>query len=67
MRHIAITRLVRAGLDIPTIQKISGHKAGGMVLHHIHVHGVHIDNAITALDRAFPGAPTPELPTPAKP
>ena len=33
MRHTAITRLVKAGRDIPTIQKISGHKTAAMVLH----------------------------------
>lgn len=67
MRHTAITRLVQAGTDIPTIQKISGHKTVAMVLHYTHVHGVHIDNAIEALDRGFADAITPELHTPAEP
>jgi site-specific recombinase XerD len=26
MRHTAITALVQAGVDLPTIQKISGHR-----------------------------------------
>jgi site-specific recombinase XerD len=26
MRHTAITKLVKAGVDLPTIQRISGHK-----------------------------------------
>src|SRR3546814_742930 len=30
MRHTAITRLVKAGADIPTIMKISGHKSYAM-------------------------------------
>ena len=67
MRHTAITRLVQAGVDIPTIQKISGHKTVAMVLHYTHVHGIHIDNAIEALDQGFAGALTPELHTPAEP
>ncbi|MBV9842393.1 MAG: phage integrase family protein [Sphingomonadaceae bacterium] len=67
MRHTAITRLVQAGTDIPTIQRISGHKTVGMVLHYTHVHGVHIDNAIEALNTPFPGTLTPELHTPADP
>jgi integrase len=67
MRHTAITRLVQAGTDIPTIQRISGHKTVGMVLHYTHVHGLHIDNAIEALDESYPDAFTPELHTPAEP
>jgi integrase len=62
MRHTAITRLVEAGVNIPTIQRISGHKTVGMVLHYTHVHGIHIDNAIQALD-GFSGAITPSLHT----
>jgi len=66
MRHTAITKLVQAGTDIPTIQRISGHKTVNMVLHYTHVHGVHIDNAIDALNMSFPDTVTPELHTPAK-
>ena len=50
MRHTAITRLVKAGADLPTIQKISGHKTLAMVLRYVHVHGTHIDDAIAAID-----------------
>lgn len=31
MRHTAITKLVQAGVDLPTIQRISGHKTLAMV------------------------------------
>ena len=55
MRHTAITRLVQAGVDLPTIQKISGHKTLAMVLRYTHVHGQHIDRAISAI-----GTPIPE-------
>ena len=50
MRHTAITRLVKAGADLPTIQKISGLKTLAMVLRYVHVHGTHIDDAIAAID-----------------
>ena len=49
MRHTAITRLVKAGVDLPTIQKISGHETLAMVLRYTHVHGEHIDRAASTL------------------
>ncbi len=52
MRHTAITRLVKAGVDVSTIQRISGHKTVGMVMRYVHIHGNHIDTAIRALDSA---------------
>lgn len=57
MRHTAITALVRAGVDLPTVQKISGHKTLAMVLRYAHVHGAHIDQAIKAIGRGLPSAP----------
>jgi integrase len=54
MRHTAITALVMAKTDIPTIQKISGHKTAAMVLHYVHVFGEHVHDAIRALDMAVP-------------
>jgi integrase len=51
MRHTAITRLVEAGVDLPTVQRISGHKTLAMVLRYAHVHSRHIDQAIRALGR----------------
>lgn len=49
MRHTAITRLVKAGVDLPTIQRVSGHKTLAMVLRYSHVDGPHIDSATEAL------------------
>ena len=71
MRHTAITNLVTAGVDLPTIQKISGHKTLAMVLRYTHVHGRHIDQAIRAIGRGLPelsenkkpGTATPKLHT----
>lgn len=54
MRHTAITNLVQAGVDLPTIQRISGHKTLTMVLRYTHVHGRHIDEAIRAIGRTMP-------------
>ena len=54
MRHTAITALVQAGVDLPTIQKISGQKTLAMVLRYTHVHGQHIDRAIEAIGRTLP-------------
>lgn len=54
MRHTAITKLVQAGVDLPTIQRISGHKTLAMVLRYTHVHGRHIDTAIAMLGRSAP-------------
>ena len=54
MRHTAITNLVQAGVDLPTIQAISGHKTLAMVLRYTHVHGTHVDRAIAAIGRALP-------------
>jgi hypothetical protein len=47
-------RLVQAGVDLPTIQRISGHKTVAMVLRYAHVHGQHIDQAIRAIGRTLP-------------
>jgi integrase len=60
MRHTAITKLVQAGVDLPTIQRISGHKTLAMVLRYTHVHGQHIDQAIRALGRTLPKLPANE-------
>ncbi|MEO6151857.1 MAG: site-specific integrase [Croceibacterium sp.] len=66
MRHTAITQLVQAGVDLPTIQKISGHKTLSMVLRYVHLSGEHIDTAIAALETSFPDAIAPALHTEAQ-
>lgn len=63
MRHTAITRLVMSKVDIPTIQKISGHKTLAMVMRYVHLAGEHIDSAITAIETSLPGTITPEVHT----
>lgn len=64
LRHTAITGLVRAGVDLPTIQRISGHKTLAMVLRYTHLSDDHIDQAVAKMDTAFSDAITPELHTP---
>ncbi len=71
MRHTAITNLVQSGVDLPTIQRISGHKTLAMVLRYTHIHGRHIDHAVKVLGRRIPepsenknpGTVTPKLHT----
>ncbi len=63
MRHTAITTLVQAGIDLPTIQKISGHKTLSMVLRYVHLTGKHIDTAIEAIDTGIFDVVTPDLHT----
>lgn len=63
LRHTAITGLVHAGVDLPTIQKISGHKTLAMVLRYTHLSDDHVDQAVAKLDTTFPDALTPELHT----
>ena len=62
MRHTAITNLVKAGVDLPTIQRISGHKTLAMVLRYTHVHGGHIDQAISTIGRGLPEPSENETP-----
>lgn len=63
MRHTGITRLVMAGIDLPTIQRISGHKTLAMVMRYVHLTDDHIDRSIEAIGTAFLDAVTPELHT----
>lgn len=63
MRHTAITALVAAKVDLPTVQKISGHKTLQMVLKYTHMTDSHVDAAIGAIDTGNLDAITPELHT----
>lgn len=63
MRHTAITGLVKARVDLPTIQRISGHKTMAMVLKYTHIADDHVDAAIDAIDTGNLDAVTPELHT----
>ena len=49
LRHTAITHLVQAGVDLPTVQRISGHKTLTMVQRYAHANGSHIQAAMDKL------------------
>jgi integrase len=50
LRHTAVTHLVQAGVDLPTVQRISGHKTLAMVARYAHQNGAHIQTAMTKLE-----------------
>lgn len=53
LRHTAITHLVQAGIDLPTVQRISGHKTLQMVVRYSHQNGEHIQSAMDALEQRY--------------
>ena len=50
LRHTAITHLVQAGVDLPTVKQISGHKTLVMVERYAHANGDHIQAAMDKLE-----------------
>lgn len=50
LRHTMITQLVEANVDLPTIQKVSGHKTLGMVLRYTQLSDEHVDESMSVLD-----------------
>lgn len=50
LRHTAITHLVQAGVDLPTVKRISGHKTLIMVERYAHQNGEHIQAAMDKLE-----------------
>ena len=53
LRHTAITHLVQAGVDLPTVKRISGHKTMIMVERYAHQNGAHIDAALDKLEGRY--------------
>ncbi|MCL2021540.1 MAG: site-specific integrase [Betaproteobacteria bacterium] len=53
LRHTAITHLVQAGVDLPTVKRISGHKTLAMVERYAHQNGAHIEGAMDKLQNRF--------------
>jgi len=53
LRHTAITHLVQAGVDLPTVQRISGHKTMQMVVRYSHQNGEHIQEAMEKLEDRY--------------
>ncbi|PLX87906.1 MAG: site-specific integrase [Desulfuromonas sp.] len=50
LRHTAITHLIQAGVDLPTVKRISGHKTLIMVERYAHQNGEHIQTAMDKLE-----------------
>jgi integrase len=53
LRHTAITHLVQAGVDLPTVKRISGHKTMSMVERYAHQSGAHIAEAMAKLEARY--------------
>ena len=53
LRHTAITHLVQGGVDLPTVQRISGHKTLQMVARYSHQNGKHIQAAMDVLEGRY--------------
>ncbi len=53
LRHTAITHLVQAGVDLPTVKRISGHKSLSMVERYSHQNGAHIESAMDKLSERY--------------
>ena len=53
LRHTAITHLVQAGVDLPTVNRISGHKTLAMVERYSHQNGNHIQTAMDKLESRY--------------
>ena len=53
LRHTAITHLVQAGVDLPTVKRISGHKTLSMVERYSHQNGAHIAAAMDKLEQKY--------------
>lgn len=51
LRHTAITHLIQAGVDLPTVQRISGHKTLQKVVSYSHQNGEHIREAMDKLEQ----------------
>jgi site-specific recombinase XerD len=59
LRHTAITHLVQAGVDLPMVKRISGHKTLIMVERYAHQNGAHIQAAMDALEARYTVHPLP--------
>ncbi|MBT5943899.1 MAG: site-specific integrase [Rhodospirillaceae bacterium] len=58
LRHTAITHLVQAGVDLPTVKRISGHKTMIMVERYAHQSGAHIAEALDKLEDRYSASQT---------
>lgn len=57
LRHTAITHLVQAGVDLPTVQRFSGHKTIQMVFRYSHQSTDHLQWALDKMETRLKTAP----------
>ena len=55
LRHTCITHLVQVDVDLPTVQRISGHKTMAMVLRYTHQDDQHLQEAMDKLEQRYKG------------
>ena len=53
LRHTAISHLVQAGVDLPTVMEFSGHKTLSMVQRYAHQDHQHIRDSLAKLDEKY--------------
>ncbi len=53
LRHTAITHLAQAGVDLPTVKRISGHKTLSMIEQYAHQNDAHIHAAMDKLEARY--------------
>jgi len=58
LRHTAISHLVQAGVDLPTVKRISGHKSLATVERYVHQNREHIQAAMDKLEERYQNAGT---------
>jgi site-specific recombinase XerD len=63
LRHTAITHMVQAAVDLPTVKVFSGHKTLAMVERYSHANAAHVQGALDKLEaryRTGASGPMPE-------
>ena len=53
LRHTAITHLVQAGVDLPTVKRLSGHTTLSMIEQYAHQNSAHIHTAMDKLEARY--------------
>lgn len=53
LRHTTFTQLVRAGVDLPTVKRISGHRTRLKVEHYAHQNGEQIAATMDRLEQRY--------------
>jgi len=62
LRHTFASHLVMAGVDLPTVRELMGHKTLDMTIRYAHLAPAHARRAIRALERKLPVAPPVVVP-----